>query len=1198
LPGGCTQNYTFSVLFIATPTISATSACIFPGQSVTLSAIPSVGSFTWAPATAASANASSLIVNPVVTTAYVFLYNNGLCSGRGPKFDVHVITPVTFTNLPSTLCSFQNISYLNNFLATGVPLTGTWSASGGIGIITGTAGTSAQLFPALPAGIYTVSYTYSAMGAPCTASNQFTFNLITGFNLTTVGPAMHCGNLNIPSSITATSTTGGLTFTWLPGYLSGQSQTINPTVPTIYTVIANNGSCSFTSTLSVIGTTQCCQATNYISVNALSGGTIGGFGSSTAINHDITINGNVSFSGEFLIAPNVSITIVSGGTLTSVNRAIHLYACNSMWSGIVVNNGGRIKLTGLDLIEDAVSAITCDGSTNTSNANANCNIDLSNGAVFNKNLVAITIRNYTQPVSTSPFAIQNCIFTSRDLSSFINPGGWPSVNFLIATSTPTSPCASPYTLQGFMPSGLKPPYAGQQPTGIVVQNSGVTSNPGSTLPTFYTILIGSPTNTFNLFDNMFYGIHAINSNVASQNNVFQNSRYLNGTTITQGAGIFATNLNTNALNYLNSLNLVSPTTPTVTNNKFYDCHMGLKCDNIYNVNLQYAEFYSTQSSLISYSAVNPGNFAIKLNSNKANKYIVSNNKFYNVRTGIYLSATYGALHIPGMMSNGLYWGDISISTNYFSPTINPFGGSSNEFIENGIVIENFLSFGPVPTTYFAGNGLRITSNVIIGYNGIRVSNFLNVPYINSNSNTILLRQNTPASQSCIRYEQTNFGIVRYNTLLGFSTPSASPVSGFYSTMSQMGTVQCNNASTLSRDFQFASGNNTTYWRNNTMQSSGLGLALTNTGFISPQGNANMPNDNIWAGNTWNNGSSCTYVDGTSKAYNNLLPNPLTNPGNSLLWVRNTSGGYIPTSNSGSPSQSYAAPNAIKLTTFKNGYFDCPRGVWVGYANPANPPSHRGTSEAIVNDSLGYTDAATSEINKTNLFRLLDSDTTLMDSSATLYNFYHTEIMGNKGKLLTVEKKIALTCHYTSAYNFLQSISPNTSIEHNYWDYYNLLISYKMHDSLLPSENSLLFDLASRCPFIDGAVVYQARSLFNIVNNLVFNFEDDCDLENVVGERKILITEEQLFKNNYGSSISDYNLFPNPAIDELTIISKKESEKINITIVDVNRKLLLTKDLTMHNYQAEIKLNLINGVYFVILTNMDKERVVKKLIIAK
>jgi hypothetical protein len=37
---------------------------------------------------------------------------------------------------------------------------------------------------------------------------------------------------------------------------------------------------------------------------------------------------------------------------------------------------------------------------------------------------------------------------------------------------------------------------------------------------------------------------------------------------------------------------------------------------------------------------------------------------------------------------------------------------------------------------------------------------------------------------------------------------------------------------------------------------------------------------------------------------------------------------------------------------------------------------------------------------------------------------------------------------------------------------------------------------------------------------------------------------------------------------------------------------------VQNFQAELKLNLINGLYFVTLVNQDHEQVVKKLVISK
>jgi hypothetical protein len=78
----------------------------------------------------------------------------------------------------------------------------------------------------------------------------------------------------------------------------------------------------------------------------------------------------------------------------------------------------------------------------------------------------------------------------------------------------------------------------------------------------------------------------------------------------------------------------------------------------------------------------------------------------------------------------------------------------------------------------------------------------------------------------------------------------------------------------------------------------------------------------------------------------------------------------------------------------------------------------------------------------------------------------------------------------------------------------------------------------------------------------------------------------------------YQLFPNPAVDELFIFGSTENEEIKISIADVNGKLLIKQTLNINGYHAKLQFNLLNGVYFVTLVNQSNQQLNKKLIIAK
>lgn len=127
---------------------------------------------------------------------------------------------------------------------------------------------------------------------------------------------------------------------------------------------------------------------------------------------------------------------------------------------------------------------------------------------------------------------------------------------------------------------------------------------------------------------------------------------------------------------------------------------------------------------------------------------------------------------------------------------------------------------------------------------------------------------------------------------------------------------------------------------------------------------------------------------------------------------------------------------------------------------------------------------------------------------------------------------------------------------------------------------------------EGAVIYQARALYNVINRCVQIFNDNCPNE---------ISNSRLSNNSSSvNSINEWsaNIYPNPASEELYINTNKENEDVQVKITDVNGKLIANYDLKTEAHIGQIKLYMKNGVYFVTLTNQQNNYVVKKLIITK
>ncbi len=119
------------------------------------------------------------------------------------------------------------------------------------------------------------------------------------------------------------------------------------------------------------------------------------------------------------------------------------------------------------------------------------------------------------------------------------------------------------------------------------------------------------------------------------------------------------------------------------------------------------------------------------------------------------------------------------------------------------------------------------------------------------------------------------------------------------------------------------------------------------------------------------------------------------------------------------------------------------------------------------------------------------------------------------------------------------------------------------------------------------------SLFQLVTGQVYNAPDGCSggarpSNNLLPEQ----TKDLLLKT------WDVYLFPNPATNQITIVSKIESESLKISIKDLTGRLILNQNLKTIGFIANLDFDLINGAYLITISNSNNEKVTKKLLIAR
>jgi len=1176
--------------FDFTINITNPSNCLTTGQTATLTAPnnqTTTVTYTWWPGPLTT---SLVTVTPTTTTVYTVTASNGVCSAT-KQFTVYVTPPVAinFTNTPSYWCLGQNVYYLENYLAAGTPTGGVWSGYGGI--FTASVGaTAVYVNPVTPAGTYTIDYTYTYPNTTCNFSNTFTVS-ITGFSLTASGPVSYCANLSLPATISATATPStGVTFTWMPGPLSGSSTTVSPGSNTIYTVTASIGTqCTATNTVSVLVSTTCCQATNYMN-GAPTSGTYTG---SWAINQNVTINSPIVFdNAEFKIAKDVTITIANGGTLSL--QYCHLYSCGDMWNGIIVNNGGQVISPGqvwnpnlgqvFDdnrvLIEDAKTAISMNGSTNTSNVIGDYNIVMQS-TVFNKNYVGISFKNYNY-ANRAPIEVNNCVFSCRTLT--FNATTWPAPTTTLnglrysPAATPTTGFASPYDLQSAAVVNLKAPYSTiTSLTGILFDNVGVLSS-----SVFYGAEIGNESSDtyFNLFDAQAYSIDATNSNLRSVNNVFQNTKEvtivtcspkclsttIGGTAIRQ---VINTNMNAN----LNLNAIGSGSTSTSYGNRFWNCHTGVEARNTFRFNMERAIFRSTQTTS-GFIAYGPGNSGVYAVTNRF-QYNMRFNEFANICNAINVPVYAGTYDVGAGVQTGIYAGNLVVNNNYFGANYSVSGPLGGKFMSSAVSITS-----PNSTTWqFASNtGLFAENNTILRtYRGIQVSGLAGYSCtINNNYITLIDDNLFSALQRGIEVTSTqNKAVVSTNTLSTNNINNTLTALCYFgaNTGTNSPRVTCNDLSNSFKAFEFNATNLGTYWRGNLMSGHIQGLTLSNSATISAQGSSGNPQDNTWSG-FWVMGTNFgTWVETGSDAVN------------SPIWYQSSLA--VPT-NSGSvvPLARYGAPGTFNLTT---GAYSCVGGG----ARIASQNNQDEENENVSSSSQKVNNTLLDEseyVNGTSLYRFIDAYPSEKNNNPAYASFYNAKLNTSMDQFVQVEKAL-YNQQLGQAQSLNNAISINNPIEANYKSFYSLYIKH-LSGILNGVDSSSILALANMCPGLDGEVVYQARALYNTIYKTVIVYNENCNPLSQVNLKKSNIDKVDK-ENNW-----TIELYPNPANTFVNVVSSNEKDSLRVSITDVSGKTLFVKQVTTSNFICKLDLDLLPGAYFVIITNDKNKTTTKKLIIAK
>ncbi len=1066
----------------------------------------------------------------------------------------------------------------------------------------------------LSAGSYPIGFTYSTTSG-CLNTLWQTIVVSSAVTLSVAGTATGCAFPPFDTvTLTASSSCTGCTsnsYYWEPGYILGSNQTFTPIVNSVYTLNLVSGICVASTTLIPLALSPTCCTSTVIptftetSITATNSSIQGFNMGPMKIMSSFTIQSGVfcvMYPKEFIMDPSVKITVSAGATLQLLGS--HLFTCgNSMWEGIFLVNSGCLQtwsFLGKDcLIEDAKIAIDA-GYQNTSGITPVLNI---NNTIFNKNHIDINFGDPSTPAGSYSTALQikNCVFTCRDLP--FTSISWPNVstatNGLRYAANATTGLAPPYIFQSAPIAYLKNPYSSQRSSvAIRITNMGVTT--GTAYPLTFRQLNIAPTNAadFNLFDAHENFIQATNSNLSFNNAVFQNTQtYSVSGTPTVGAAI--SHFNNSVSNY--ELDLTASSVSL--GNRFYNCHYAVNAKSSFNLKMGNATIRSTQST----AANTPTYNGVFVRTNQAGHYEIKNNEFTNVRDGVAITFTPAPTWAPDIP----FYADPTQTTYVYSTYIRTVGINNNTFSPSSVAnaysknainvncIYNAVTNSSHGWLSCSCNSITINNNNINGsYNGIQLDGLdtytltcmnMGMPKTIAQNSIELTEDYWNDVQKGIEFTRSRaiplitqkIQTVEHNILSvtgGTAVLSNTNITLYYGkdngavtgiTASVYPTphILCNQLSNANKGFMFDGINKPANWRGNNMQDLKLGMSLVSGGELGEQGNTSEPTDNAWIG-SWT-GNSQTYVDGTSDAIN------------SELWVRNTAT-TIPNSNSGIfPAQNYSL--SVNIHTVTSGLHDCDNEDYHLIPSPLPKEENYSTAEHFyIAKKFAY-----------NYLAINDSIRTAVTELGDYYNGLATSSIA---EFYTIEQKIS-EGDFATASGRLSSLNSSGfhQVETNYYNFYTLYLKYMQADEAFTEDDVIMLtSLSGLCPGSNGSVVFQARALHQLIFGQVYNGPDGC--AEGMGARSAVAPEK-----NHAQKVEqvwDVELFPNPAQNQLNIVNEKENELLKISIKDLSGRILLNKYLKTNGFIANLGIDLINGAYFITISNSNNETITKKLLIAK
>ena len=212
-----------------------------------------------------------------------------------------------------------------------------------------------------------------------------------------------------------------------------------------------------------------------------------------------------------------------------------------------------------------------------------------------------------------------------------------------------------------------------------------------------------------------------------------------------------------------------------------------------------------------------------------------------------------------------------------------------------------------------------------------------------------------------------------------------------------------------------------------------------------------------------------------------------------------------------------------------------------------------------------------------LFRALESDTTLLQNSFNLNSFYDIIKLSNTGVLYDIERALA-TDSIQNANDMNNNVLPDNQIEESYKLYYEAYSNY-LSGSLNEQDSINIITLAQGCPTIHGNSVYLSEALFNYIYFQDTTFTQFCP-ENI---EKSSLSIESIDEFSY------FSIYPVPNKGEFSV-NGPFKEGYHIKIISMDSKVLYFEELLNNTDLVEVRQQLSPGAYFLIIKDENQNHI--------